>query len=64
MSYTHFKTEDLIKEINRYAKKVNKCKTSGGLWALECGIKAIRSELDSRIGDEDLVTKMILEGKE
>ena len=61
MNYSEYSIDQLLKEIIRFDKKLNKVKTQGGLWALEIGIKSVRSELDKRIKDPDKVTKMILE---
>lgn len=63
MNYSEKSTPELIKEINQFDAKIPKLKTQGGLWATEMGIRAIRAELDKRIKDPALVTKMILEAK-
>ncbi len=62
-NYAEWKTEDLIKEINRFDKKLDKIKTAGACWALGCGITAIRSELDKRFNDTKKVTSMIMDAR-
>ena len=63
MSHSEKSTAELIKEINRADRQLLKIKSEGGLWVLGIQIKTIRSELDKRIKDPQLVTKMIIEAQ-
>lgn len=63
-SYSEWKTKDLIREINRYDKKLDKIKSNGALWIIGIAIKSIRAELDLRIKDPEQVTNLIFLDKE
>ncbi len=62
-NYKTMSIPELIKEICKWDKKLTKIKTQGGLWVCEFAIKSIRKELDNKIKDPEIVTKMILEAE-
>lgn len=63
-NYSEWKTIDLIHEINRYDKKLDKIKTQGALWIIGIAIKSIRAELDKRIKDPQEVSDLIFLDKD
>ena len=59
MNYSTRTIDQLIYELVKLDKMLDKVKTQGGLWALGIGIKSCRAELDKRIKDPNKVNDLI-----